>query len=345
MSPEARADRDRRNHALRIAFVITLGIGTEWLRGSALPFLGPLIAVQLLARPGPPPGLKLLIVMLGVMGGAGLVAWMVSTLTASNMLLYALGVGVLYLWSFTLCFTPKTAMLGPLFVTMTVMATTLTAASSAASYWMLGELLGGVTMGFVLVYLAHVVLPHRGAAAGPAAQADGDATHLPPVYRAAVATVIMLPMHLYLTADGVAAMVVLMTIATMVRQADLDRLTKYGLTFACGNALGGVLAAVAAGILLLHTTLPVLLSLTAAASLILATTFVRSPAMGYAMLPALVCFCVLFGLAISPLTSGEDVAYVQRVAQILMAVLYTLAVVSLIVPWVTPRLRRLSPSA
>lgn len=332
----------RRNAALRLAFAITVGLTFESARGAVLPTLAPIIALQLLAGFPKPPGLKLLVMLVAVTGGASAAAYAVSLLTVDSPLGYAIGVGLLYLFGFALAFLPRTAPVGVMVVTMTVVVTGLATASTVLALGIMVSLVQSVLIGFVLVLASHAVLPsmhrptHRDAEAGTA---NNRIDRLPPALRALLATTVLLPAHLYLFAHGIGSILVLMTIATMLRQPGLDASTRYSLSFAAGNFIG---AAVAAGAMLLVTThgsSAVMVSVTAAASLLLAWMSALGPVWRAVMIPGMVAFVVLYGLVFSPYVAGTDVSITGRAAMVVTGALYAVAAVSLLVPLI-PRVRR-----
>jgi hypothetical protein len=303
----------------------------ETLREAPLPFLASLLAIQLLSLPKPPGG-RILLLMCGVLLGVSALAWTVATAGLQVPGLYTIGIGALYLWGFALTFRPKTAMIGTLFVTLTVVVTTVSAASGQAAIWIVVELLGSLVAGFFLVVVAHWIFPDSASAQVPIAEAAGPSPIPTPVQRAVLATAVMLPVQLYLTSDGIAAMIVLMTTATMLRQPGLGQAASYGLSFASGNAVGGVLAAMAAFALAMHTELVLVAALGAAGSMILVTLLGVCRQTAGALQPSLIAFCILFGMVLSPLPLADDVDYMKRVLQILTAALYAIAAVSLLVP-------------
>ena len=322
-----------RRRAYRLALAVTLGLSIESLRGSPLPMLAPVIALQLLAAsPLPPPG-RVIVGLLAISAGSAGVAYFISTSVVGIPGVYGLGVGLLYIWGFSLAFVPKTRMIGTMMVTMTVVITALTAASTGLALGVMIEIIQSVLYGIFLVIFAHVVFPHPGGVAVPQPSAEHeDAIAMSPVTRAVLATVVILPLHLYLTSDGVAAMVILLTTATMLRQPGIAQSTRYGAAFAMGNGLGGVLAGVSVFATNLHGDLAVLVSVTAATSLYFATRLVGSERWAPVFLPGFVAYTTLFGLVLSSLPLGDNVDVVKRVLQIVFAAVYALAAVSLLVP-------------
>ena len=321
---------ERRNHGLRLAFAVALGLVFEILRGALVPPLAAAIALQLLALPGPRPTTKMVVGLFVVVTGASLFAYGVSVLTADQILPYALGVGLIYLWGFALAAQPKTAAVGTMTLTMGIVVTTLAAVSTDLAAVLVVELLLSVAFGIALVFLAHAVFPQRTPIAGASAEAGvpvgGSA-------RAMVAALIILPLHLALSADGVAAMVVLLTVATMLRQVRVEQAARYATNSAVGNLLGGLLAAAAVRVVSLHDAIPVLATVVVAAALLIAWSIERVPTFAHVLLPGFVAFTVLFGLAFMPASLSADVEVLKRLVQIVAAGLYALGAVSLFMPF------------
>lgn len=327
----------RQNYGLRLAFAVAFGLVFEILRGALLPPLAPVIALQLLALPGPPPGAKKVVGLFGIMAIAALLAYAVAALTVSIWVLYALGTGLLYLWGFWLATQPKTAGAGALFLTMAIVVTAMSAVSTGLAIFLVFELLGSVLLGIGLVFLAHALFPHRDA---PGAQpAPPEPAQVPPLTRALLASAIILPLHLALTAEGGTALVVLMTVATMLRQPRLRDTVRYGAAFAIGNLLGGILAACVVLLASLHDHWLVFASLAAAGALAMSWHLDRAPRLRPILLPGYVAFTLLVGLAYvaASMKSPGEVTYLTRVMQIVFAAVYTLAGVSLCLPLLTRR--------
>ncbi len=325
------ATRERRNHGLRLAFAVALGLVFEILRGALVPPLAAVIALQLLALPGPRPTAKMVLGLFVVVTGASLFAYGVSALTADRIFPYALGVGLIYLWGFALALQRKTAAVGTMTLTMGIVVTTLAAVSTDLAAVLVVQLSLSVAFGIALVFLAHAVFPQRAPSAGAAATDAGAPVGV--TSRAMVATLIILPLHLVLAADGLAAMVVLLTVATMLRQVRIELAARYATSFAAGNLLGGLLAAAAVRVVSLHATIPVLTTVVVAAALLIAWRIERVPMFAHVLLPGFVAFTVLFGLAFMPASPAADVELLKRLAQIVAAGLYALGAVSLVMPF------------
>jgi hypothetical protein len=334
MSPDRRIDRNRRNRALRLVFAVTVGLFVETLRGSALPPLAPVFAIQLLAVPGAAPKPKTLALAFGATVALAGVAYLVSRMTLGFPGLYAMGVGLLYVWCFTLAFHPRLAMVGRLGVMMAAVVTSVAAASLDLAAALLPAMMGGLLGGFALTLVAHALFPHddRTEDATPAG-VDGPAAPAPStLQRAVLAALVILPLQLYLVSDGLPALVVLLTTGTLLMQQGLAESTRYGGAFAAGNGIGAGLAAVSAAVVSLHASPPLLLFATAAVTLGLAGAIVATPRMAAVFVPGLVAYTMLFGLTLSPLPLADGVAVAKRVLLILAAAGYALGAVSVLAP-------------
>lgn len=337
MSPE---ERSRRNAALRLAFAVTVGLIVELLRGAALPILAPLIAVQLVAAIPRPPGLKLVVMLAGVTAVSSGVAYLVAILTVGQPFLYALGVGLLYLWGFTLTFMPRLGPVGVMSVTMTIVVTGLATASSDVALGIMVSLTKSIVIGFFIVLLAHALLPSKVVdAPGGAAPPDKALESLPASARAMIATLVILPAHLYLFAHGTGSMLVLMTVATMLRQPGLNASTRYSIAFASGNLVGAAVAAVAMLLVSVQPSFTVMVSSTAACALFLAWMSARGPMWRAVMIPGIAAFVLLYGIVYSPYVASTEVSVLQRSTMVVTGAVYALAAVSVLIPLV-PFIRR-----
>ncbi|MEM9682731.1 MAG: hypothetical protein AAF942_05665 [Pseudomonadota bacterium] len=341
MSRDPAAD-DLRRWGLRLAFVVTAGLVVETLRGSPLPPLAPVIALQLVAATRVPPGRRMVLMLLGAAAATSGVAYVVSILTVDYAGLYAIGVGLLYLWSFLLALHRGTALIGVLALTMTVVISGLANTSTGIALGAMLSIVISVLAAFFLVYIAYFLFPPSAAPSRPqrARNDDADAS-LPPALHAVVATVIILPAHLYLNADGVASMVVLLSMATMLRQTAIAQSTRFCMAFIAGNALGASLAALAALVVTIRPEAPVLLTVTATGALFLSWQITRGPKSAAVIVPGFVAYTMLFGLVLSPLPLAEGVDVLNRVLLIIGGAIYASAFLSLLVP-AFPLLRRVA---
>ncbi len=330
MSPEQLSPEQRRALAYRLAFAVTIGLSVEILRGAFLPPLSAVIAIQILAAAPAAPGRMAAILAIVTASAASAAAFGISLLSSNAPLLKALFLSLMYLWAFVVCFLPRLAVLGVMALTMLIVVSSVTNASDAAALLVISEIVTSVVQGFLLVYVSHALFPHRGKI--PASKPPDEATHLPPLMRAVFATAVILPAHLFLNADGVASMVVLLTMAAMLRATSLDRSTRYAFGFASGNAIGATIAALSVFVLTQQREAALLLLLILAAAGFFAARIARGDGPSQIFIPGFIAYCMLFGLVYSTAPLGDSVAILGRVAQILAAAIYVVAMASLLLP-------------
>jgi FtsH-binding integral membrane protein len=82
----------------------------------------------------------------------------------------------------------------------------------------------------------------------------------------------------------------------------------------------------------LHDEFIVLVSITAATSLLVSTLMVKADRLAPILLPSFVAYTVLFGLTLSSLPLVYEIDVIKRMAQIFFAAAYALGAVSLLVP-------------
>ena len=166
MSPEGGKVLFRQG--VRLAAAVTLGLTIEVTRGAALPFLAPMIALQLLAASPVLPTAGAVAMLLAVSAGAALLAYGVATLTLSVPGGYALGMLLLYLWGFALCFIPRFRPAGSLAVTLIVVVSALSSASTGLALGLVGELVLAILGGIGLAIVAHAAFPNPPGFVAPA---------------------------------------------------------------------------------------------------------------------------------------------------------------------------------
>lgn len=321
---------ERRALAYRLTFAVSIGLSIEILRGAFLPPLSAVIAIQILAAAPAAPGRMAAVLMVVTAAAASAAAYGISLLSSDATLLKGLFLSLMYLWAFVACFLPGLAVLGVMALTMLIVVSSVTNTSDAAALLIISEIVASVVQGFLLVYVSHAVFPHRGTVT--ASKPPDEAPHLPLLMRAVFATAVILPAHLFLNADGVASMVVLLTMAAMLRATNLDRSTRYAFGFASGNAIGATVAALSVFALTQQREAALLVLLVLAAAGFFAGRIARGNGPSQIFIPGFIAYCMLFGLVYSTAPLGDSVAIVGRVAQILGAAIYVIAMASLLLP-------------
>lgn len=341
-APDA-AGREATARGFRLAFGVAAALTVEALRGADLPILAPMIALQLLTLSPRPPGGRMVGLLFGAAALSSLAAWVITAVTVSIPGAYPLGMGVLYLWCFALSLTPRTAPLGAMALTMTIVVGSLSAVSTGAAAGVALSLALSILSGGAMVYLAFALFPAPAptpAAPPPPAAASGAAERLPVPPRAGLATLAILPLHMWLTSDGVAAMAVLFTCSSMLRQPGVEASLRDSLDRLAGAAAGGLVALAADGVAALHDAASLILALVAAAALFFAWRIVGGPRQAAVWTPGFVTFVALYGMTLSPTLGGGEVEALTRVLQVAAGAIYTLCAVSLMVPPARRLMRR-----
>ena len=294
----------QRAYGLRIAAVIFTGLIVEILRGAPLPSLAPIIALQLLAAPGPAPPGKVGLGLIGVIAVSSGLAFGMALLTTQIYALYVVGSFLIYLWGFAMAFRPgAVGAAGGLALTMGIVVMAQAAAATGLAAFVVVELLGSAAFGIGLVYMVHAAFPHRGPRPAPPA---APPMHLSGGARAAVAAAVMLPLHLYMTAGGVAALVVLITAATLLRQPNAGRGLQYAIDFTIGNLLGGLLAVAAVTIAYARPEALAMAAVLAPCAMLIGWRMATGRGAASRLLPGAVAFVLFYGLAFSDILGGGD---------------------------------------
>lgn len=306
---------------------MAIGLVIEASREALVPGLAPLIALSLLAAPDARLALPKAVAIVALVSGIALAVLGLTGVALSTAGLYAIVVAVLYIWAFYLCFGPGGGALGRIFLMMTVSVSALNAGSGLVATVIVQDMISSIAIGVGLAFVALALAPTR--AGKDEADRAAPSPNASRTARALVATAIMMPLHLYLTFDGFAAIVILLTAATMLTEPGWGRFKTYGLVFAGGNLIGGGIALIVAQAVAWHTAFPVFLSLAVAASAVIAYWVQRPGRLALFFGPAGAAFVLLFGMTLSPLATGADVDVMGRVSQILMAIAYVLGATSL----------------
>jgi len=315
--------------AVRQIFLIAAGLWIEVAREALVPGLAPLIALTLAAAPGKPPGPGKMLGVVAVFSAAALGVLVITSAALSVPGLYPIAVAVLFLWAFFLCFDARMAAIGQVLLMMTVSVSALTAGSNLLATVIVWDMVSSIAIAAALVLLAFAIAPRQLEEAE--GQNDEEDAPYGKASRAILATIIILPLHLYLTSEGLAPIVVILTAATMLTLANWGRFKAYGAVFAGGNLIGGLFAVLAAVVTASQSASAVLLSTAAACAAVIAYLGQRPGPLSNLASPAAAAFTLLFGMVLSPLATGADVDVVTRVLQILVAVAYVLGATSLAV--------------
>ena len=195
------------------------------------------------------------------------------------------------------------------------------------------EVLGGVLVGLVPVYLAHALVPDPPGTAAPRRRGTEPAGP-PPLPRTAhaAAAAVMLALHPWVAAAGTRAVVLLLNVATMPRQPDLAGSARHRRCLLAGNLIGGLPDVAAALPVALRSGPGMLAAAVAAGAMAMACLLAHLPGRVPVLLPGFVTCTLPCGLAVSSVAPTGDVALWQRLVLIAAAAGCARAAIALAAP-------------
>jgi len=325
-------DRQTLRIALAAAGALTAGVTFGW----TLPFLAPVLAVNLLTalprvpRPAQALGFVLLIV---VTGGAVLAA---TSAFASQPTILAIVLGALLFVGFYLDISGAGGLVAMLLLIMTAVLPVLVALSPGLATGLLGVLVGAGITAVFFAWLVDTLLPGEMPSTGPGAPAArpaaGAAAHL-----AFMSTLIALPVEMKLVAAPEQVSIVTVMIVINVLRACMrgtGNIAALALIF--GNLVGGLAAALVYQLIAMCSSIVILLL----AALLVALWFGARITGGTAAAPAyivgLVTFFVVLGLSLSPITGGAEEIFLQRLLDVVVAAAYAVGAAAVLMPFGRP---------
>lgn len=193
-----------------------------------------------------------------------------------------------------------------------------------------------ISLGMVLSWAAHALLPHP---AGEHPEESFALEHDPAlvIRQAAASGLILLAMVALCLSDPrlATAMVIPITVASLLSQFNLDMSFRTGLGLVMVNLLGGVTASLAFALVELRQSLWLVALIALLVSLLFAGNAAMGNTRGKIYGGGLIVFLVLFGLGLSPLPSSTLELFSTRIAYVLCATLYAILLTALL--WPRPR--------
>jgi hypothetical protein len=126
------------------------------------------------------------------------------------------------------------------------------------------------------------------------------------------------------------AVVVLITIVTLLRQHDPRQGGVVAAGLILGNLIGGLAAALAYNLVLLGNTLLSFVLVCLVASLLFAGRIVMGGRYAPILAVAFATFILLLGLGLSPVPGGSGEAFLGRLVNVLLAAAYTVGALSIL---------------
>jgi hypothetical protein len=344
MSPETAQYRA----ALRLTFAATLALVWGTIAGEPLLGLTAVLAAQILVgMPRPPrPGQAAALVL--VIAATGGVAYAVSAAFADRLPILMAALGLLFFVGFSMRERAggRPSLPATMLLNATAVVPVLTFQADILGAGVLETLVTAVIRAILVVWLLYAILPAPREEA-PGAPADATPVTITPMTehgsagRTLAKVAIVLPAQLFYLAEPTAlAFPALLGLVTFLTAQDPAAGRVQLLILLLGNLVGSVAAAAASTVFEVGPPLPALTLMALLGSLGFARWIMtrgRRPG-GAVALTGLVTFLMLFGLAASP--TPFEVPVLDRIVDIFVLSLYTVAAATLLLPTAEPMVGR-----
>ena len=345
MSPEMA----RHRAALRLAFAATLALVWGTMAGEPLPGLTAVLAAQVLVGMprAPRPGqAAALVVVIAATGGA---AYAVSAVFADRLPILMAALGLLFFLGFAMRerAAGRPSLPATMLLNATAVVPVLTFQADILGAGVLETLVTAAIRAILVVWLLYALFPApqeeptTGAPAGAAPATGMPVTEQRRTARTLAKVAIVLPAQLFYLAEPTAlAFPALLGLVTFLTAQDPAAGRVQLLILLLGNLVGSVAAAAASAVLEVGPPLPALTLMALLGSLGFAGWIMpRGGRPGGAVaLTGLVTFLMLFGLAASP--TPFEVPVLDRIVDIFVLSLYTVAAATLFLPAAGPMVER-----
>src|SRR5215204_1547510 len=330
----------RHRAVLRLAFAATLALVWGTMAGEPLPGLTAVLAAQILVGMPRPPQPRQAVALVAVIAATGSTAYAVAATFADRLLMLTAALGLLFFLGFVMRerAAGRPSLPATMLLNATAVVPVLTVQADVLGAGVIETLLTAAARATIVVWLLYALFPAPQEEAATGAPASGaPATGIPLSEHGAAHTLakvaIVLPAQLfYLVQPTALAFPALLGLVTFLSAQDPAAGRTQLAILLLGNLVGSVAAAAAAVILEVGPPLPALTLMGLLGSLGFARwimTAGRRPG-GAVALTGLVTFLMLFGLAASPVPF--DVPVLDRIADIGVLSLYTVAATALLLP-------------
>jgi hypothetical protein len=331
----------RQRAALRLAFAATLALVWGTLAGEPLPGLTAALAAQILVgmpRPPRPGQAAALIVVIAATGG---MAFAVTAALSDRLPVLMAALGLLFFLGFAMRerAAGRPSLPATMLLNATAVVPVLTFQADILGAGVIQILVGAAVRATLVVWLLYALLPApleeaaTGAPAGSAHAAGKPVAEKGGAARTLAKVAIVLPAQLFYLAQPTAlAFPALLGLVTFLAAQDPAAGRAQLVVLLVGNLVGSVSAAAASAVLEVGPPLPALTLMALLVSLGFAGWIMTAGrrAGGAVALTGLVTFLMLFGLAAAPV--HLDVAVLDRISDILVLSLYTVAAATLLLP-------------
>jgi hypothetical protein len=315
---EAIALRRARNFGLRLAFALAFGFAAALAVRSVLPFLVPLLALQILLNsPRPLPFAQGVGVVLMALVVAQFCVLVVGVLGDRPVVLLMLIGLVCFLCFAAQAMAKATAVVG-LVLTIMVMTLVLGMAQIDLGASIVGILLMSMLAGLVLSWVAHALFPDPG---GPLPNALKRHPLADPLPRAAANTLIVVAVLALCFSSSTfsTAIVVPLTVISLLSQADAAASGRTIGGLLVVNLFGGIVASIAFVPVTARSELALLFMLLLTIGLFFGGR-AANPRDGRVYAGALMIFTIIFGLGVSPIPTTAPESFATRMGMLVIAV-------------------------
>lgn len=312
------ARRRARNFGLRLAFALAFGFTAALATRSILPFLVPLLALQILINsPRPLPlaqGIGVLFMALFV---AQFFVLAVGILGDRPVVLLML-VGLVCFLCFAAQAMAKAVAVVGLILTIMVMTLVLGMAQIDLGASIVGILLKSMLAGLMLSWIAHALFPDPG---GPLSEALRRQPLAHPLPRAAANTAIVLATLTLCFSSSTynTAIVVPLTVISLLSQPDTGASGRTIGGLLLVNLFGGVVASIAFVPVTARSELALLFMLLLTIGLFFGGR-ASNPRDGRIYAGALMIFTIIFGLGVSPIPTTAPESFATRMGMLAIAI-------------------------
>jgi hypothetical protein len=319
-----------RHAAFRIAFGVTGSFALAEALDWDFTFVGPMLVAQLLIKMQRPPTIRQGVALLIVIAlSTGLVLLLATFfLRTPSALILTLGLLLILAYYAQFRGAPEivTLLLQMSAVTIPVFAVVSTTTASGFA----STLLQASIVALGTIWATFAIFP---AADGPAKMSAAAVLEpLEPAEAARAAfrnTFILMPVLAWYILDATqVAVVVLITIVTILRQVDPREGQIVALSVLLGNVVGGLAATLAYNLVLLGNSLLAFILICLVASLLFAGRIVMGGRYAPVVAVAFATFILLLGMGLTPIPGGSGEAFIGRLSNMLLAAAYTVGALS-----------------
>src|SRR5215204_747266 len=336
----------RHRAVLRLAFAATLALVWGTMAGEPLPGLTAVLAAQILVGMPRPPQPRQAVALVAVIAATGSAAYAVAATFADRLLMLTAALGLLFYLGFAMRerAAGRPSLPATMLLNATAVVPVLTFQADVLGAGILETLVAAALRAILVVWLLYALLPAPVDVPTTGAPAErGPAVSIAMTQGAGKALIlakvaIVLPAQLfYLAEPSALAFPALLGLVTFLCTQDPAAGRTQLLILLFGNLVGSAAAAAASTLMEVGPPLPALSLLTLLGALGFArwiTIAGRRPG-GAVALTSLVTFLMLFGLSASPVPF--EVPVLDRVTDIFVLSLYTIAATTLLLPTAAPR--------